>query len=930
MKRAIFFLLLLCFGVSAKSQDFAHGLKLLEKAENLNQEKVWDSAYTSAKESLAIFENLKNDSLVAQAAMELLYTTSHIHYTEQAQYFDLAKQAALKAQNPKLLAEVYYMKGRTLYENKEMGQAQPYFFKVDSLANKHGFLNETIVKALMARSEISRITFTHEGVEQGHDLQMQALELAKKLNSEELINDLYLRLADMNGLIENYPKAKEYADLAFNYYKKEDNVERMARVYLVYMNYYYAVDDYTSAGKKLEEGIEYLSRKDNPEQLASMLTAYGTYFRKRRNDCANALVQFEKAKTIYDSIHLKLSDRYMYLMEGMALCYAETKNFEKAYVFYQKAYETKRDLVKKANNEFTRDLEAKYQSEKKERQIALLASQKQLAEQQKKNERLLFLGGLFLLLITSAFFFFQFRNRQKTNGKLKEIDKAKSTFFANISHEFRTPLTLINGPIEDQLASTKLSKNDRKNLNMALRSVQRLKDLIDQLLALSKLESKNLKLQVQQANLPQFLLAQAEAFGFSCSEKNITYTLQIEKDEIVDWFDRDVIEKIVYDLISNAIKYTPDQESITVKGLRKDGIYEIRVQNSGNYIKPEEREKIFERFYKSNIVSPGAGIGLALTKELTELHHGSISMTSEEDGLTEFTVKIPIDKDAFESSEIFCAAISKTGDAAPIQEQFGLEKTIVAPEDAPILLVVDDNQDIRAYVSSIFENTYHVLCAKDGKEGFEMALEYVPDIVISDVMMPEEDGFGLTRHLKEHQLTSHIPVILLTAKNQVTAKLEAMGIGADAYVTKPFNPQLLRANVDNLIENRRKLQQRFAQEVILTPKDIAVSSEDEKFLEKLQKVLDDHLTNADFSADAFSAAMGVSRMQLYRKLKALTGQSSTEFLRSQRLKLAATLLKTNKISISEIGYTVGFNDPSYFTKCFKQEFGCSPSEYLSK
>ncbi len=930
MKRAIYFLLLLFFGVSANSQDFARGLKLLEKAETFNKEKVWDSAYFAAKDGLTIFENLKNDSLAAFAAKELLYTTNYINYGEQSQYFDLAKEKALKTQNPKLLSEVYYMKGRVLYDNREMGEAMPYFFKVDSLANKHGFLNETVVKALMARSEISRTTFTHEGVEQGHKLQMQALELAKKINSEELINDLYLRLADMNGLIENYPKAKYYADLAFNYYQKEDNVERMARVYLVYMNYYYAVDDYNSAGKKLEEGIEYLSKKDNPEQLASMLTAYGTFFRKRRSDCANALVQFEKAKIIYDSIDLRLSDRYMYLMEGMGLCYAETKNYEKAYVFYQKAYETKRDLVNKANNELTRELETKYQSEKKEQQIALLASQKQLVEQQKKNERLLFLGSLFLLIIASLFFFFQYRNRQKTNGKLKEIDKAKSTFFANISHEFRTPLTLINGPIEDQLTSKKLSKSDRKNLNMALRSVQRLKDLVDQLLDLSKLESKNLKLQVQQDNLPQFLLVQAEAFSFSCAEKNITYNIRIEKDEIVDWFDRDVIEKIFYNLIGNAIKYTPDQETITVKGRRKDRTYEICVQNSGNFIKPEEREKIFERFYKSNIVSPGAGIGLALAKELSELHHGSISMTSEKDGLTEFAVKIPIDKDAFESSEIFCAAISKTEVAAPTQKQFRLEKTIVTPEDAPILLVVDDNLDIRAYVSSIFENTYHVLCAQDGKEGFEMALEYVPDIVISDVMMPEEDGFGLTKNLKEHQLTSHIPVILLTAKNQVTAKLEAMGIGADAYVTKPFNPQLLRANVDNLIENRRKLQRRFAQEVILTTKDIAVSSEDERFLERLQKVLDDHLTNPDFSAETFSTAMGVSRMQLYRKLKALTGQSSTEFLRSQRLKLAAALLKTNKISISEIGYTVGFNDPSYFTKCFKQEFGCSPSEYLSK
>ncbi|WP_157429262.1 hybrid sensor histidine kinase/response regulator transcription factor [Aequorivita sublithincola] len=930
MKRALFLLQLLLLGISATSQSYDRGLKLLAKADNFNKEKVWDSAYTSAKESLTIFKNLQNDSLVAKAALELFYTTNNINYGEQSQYFDLALQNALKVQKPTLLAAVYYMKGRTHFENRDMGEAQPYFLKVDSLANQYDFLNETIVKAVMARSEISRITFTHDGVEIGHDLQLQALELAKKINSEELINDLYLRLSDMNGLIENYPEAKRYVDLAFNYYIKEDNVERMARVYLTYMNYYYAVDDYDNAGKKLEEGIEYLSNKNNPEQLASMLTAYGTYFRKRRNDCSKALIQFEKAKTIYDEIDLKLSDRYMYLMEGMALCFAETNNFEKAYIFYQKAYETKRDLVKKENNDLTRELETKYQSEKKEQQIALLASQKLLIEQQNKNDRLIFLGSILLFGIVSLFIFFQYRTRQKTNGKLKELDKAKSTFFANISHEFRTPLSLINGPIEDQLSSKKLSPNERKNLNMALRSAQRLEDLVDQLLALSKLESKNLNLQVQNTNLPQFLVAQAEAFSFSCSEKNISYTIHIEKDEVVDWFDRDVLEKIFYNLIGNAIKYTPEQGTITIEGSRSNNQYEITIENSGNFIKAEEREKIFERFYKSTTLSPGAGIGLALTKELTELHHGTILVNSEKGGLTTFTVQIPINKNAFESNEIFCAAISKTEEFSPTQEIVNLEKSIVIPEDAPILLIVDDNEDIRDYVSSIFETIYIVLSAKDGKEGFEKALEHIPDIVISDVMMPVEDGFELTKHLKENQLTSHIPVVLLTAKNQVTAKLEGMGIGADAYVTKPFNPQLLRANVDNLIENRRKLQQRFAQEVILAPKDIAVSSEDEKFLERLQKVLDEYLTNPDFSAETFAAEMAVSRMQLHRKLKALTGQTTTEFIRSQRLRLASKLLKVDKISISEVGYAVGFNDPSYFTKCFKQEFGSSPSEYLSK
>lgn len=513
--------------------------------------------------------------------------------------------------------------------------------------------------------------------------------------------------------------------------------------------------------------------------------------------------------------------------------------------------------------------------------------------------------------------------------KLKEIDEFKSRFFTNISHEFRTPLTLIYGPLQDQLNSTKLSQSERKNLHAALRSTQRLKDLVDQLLALSKLESKNLKLNVQQSNLPQFLMAQAEAFSFNCSEKNVDYKIKVEKDEIVDWFDQDILEKILYNLIGNAIKYTPENGEIIIEGKRRNNEYSINVKNNGNYIAPQLQEKIFERFYQSNHKNPGAGIGLALTKELVELHYGSIFLKSEQSGFTEFSISFPTNKEVFASNEIFSEAISKEETSAPIMEVFGVEKNVPIPEDAPILLIVDDSEDIRDYVSSIFETTYIIHTANEGKAAFDEALKHIPDIVISDVMMPGEDGFSFTKKLKEHPLTSHIPVILLTAKTQVASQLEGMGIGADAYVTKPFNPQLLKANVDNLIENRRKLQQRFSQEVILMPKDIAVSSADEQFLERLQKVLEKHLTDPDFSAEIFGNEMGVSRMQLHRKLKALTGQSTTEFLRSQRLKLALHLLREKNVSISEVGYAVGFNDPSYFTRCFKQEFGSSPSEYIS-
>ena len=611
----------------------------------------------------------------------------------------------------------------------------------------------------------------------------------------------------------------------------------------------------------------------------------------------------------------------------LAEAYSQQGNYKDAFHSSRIASQINDSIQQAQSAEKIKEIEGIYQTESRDREIALLTAQNELTEQQKRNQRNLLWGILAITLIAGFFIVTQFRNRQKITRKLQELDTAKSTFFANISHEFRTPLTLINGPIEDQLASGNLSQNERKNLTSALRNTHRLKDLVDQLLALAKLESKNLKLNIQSGNLPNFIILQAEAFLFSCDEKNIDFSVEIEKDEKIDWFDQDILEKILYNLMGNAIKYTPENGSIILRGNRKGDDFEISVTNSGNYITPEQQKKIFERFYQTNTKNPGTGIGLSLTKELTEIHKGKISLKSEENGKTEFKVLLPVNKDTFGEDQIFSENTTPESTAKNQIMEAQVEKEIVLGEDAPVILVIDDSKDIREYVSSIFENSFTIFSATNGREGFEKAIEHIPDIVVSDVMMPEEDGFTFTKKLKEHQLTSHIPVILLTAKTHITSKLEGMGIGADAYVTKPFNSQLLKVTVENLIENRRKLQQRFAQEVVLMPKDIAVSSADEQFLERLQKVLDENITEPSFSIENFGNEMNVSRMQLHRKLKALTGQSASEFLRSQRLKLAAKILREKKIPISEVGYTVGFNDPSYFTKSFKKEFGMTPSEY---
>ena len=784
-----------------------------------------------------------------------------------------------------IIAAAYQSLGNIYLELKDYNTAENYYIKANKEFEKIPgagtfYFNTTNVY-------LGQVYYHKGQYEKADELLSKTLLFFEGIKDQRTVAEINNYLGLINLEYGDLEKAEVYFQNSFLFQKKND----------------YNLEAAQSALQLGKLNIQ----KGNPANAINYLENAITYNQEIKNG------------TINQNAHSLLADAYA--IQG---------NYKAAYNNSKIAKRINDSIQQVQSAEKIKEIEGLYQTESRDKEIALLTAKNELAKQQKTNQRNVLMAIVFLVTIGGIFLFFQLRNRKKTNKKLLELDTAKSNFFANISHEFRTPLTLINGPIEDQLNSKNLSLSETKNLKSALRNTQRLKDLVDQLLALAKLESGNLKLNIQCANMPNFLIAHAEAFFYSCSEKNIQFSVDVYKDEIDDWFDQDILEKILYNLMGNAIKYTPENGFIVLSGKRVGTKFEISVSNTGNYIPHEQQQKIFQRFYQTNTKNPGAGIGLALTKDLVDIHKGTISLKSKENDFTEFKITLPLDRSDFDEAQIFSENTKvEYLDTISIPDKIVL-KEFVLPEDAPVILVIDDSKYIRDYVSSIFETTFVVHTACNGKEAFTIAIEVIPDIVISDVMMPEEDGFTFTKHLKEHQLTSHIPVILLTAKSQVTSKLEALGIGADAYITKPFNSQLLKATVDNLIENRRKLQQRFAQEVILTAKDIAISSEDEKFLEKLQEVLDEHLTKPDFSAETFSEVMGVSRMQLYRKLKALTGQSSSEFLRSQRLKLASVLLKTNKISISEIGYSVGFNDPSYFTKCFKQEFGCSPSEYLSK
>ncbi len=530
--------------------------------------------------------------------------------------------------------------------------------------------------------------------------------------------------------------------------------------------------------------------------------------------------------------------------------------------------------------------------------------------------------------------------------KLQELDNMKSRFFANISHEFRTPLTLILGPLEDMLARSKNS-SDKKNLGLMQRNARRVLQLINQLLDLSRLESGKLKLQAARGDLVAFLKGIVMSFASLAEQKQIDLQYIVSEDQEdlpvlkAIYFDRDQVEKIFYNLLANAFKFTSEGGvvQVTIINNQRAGSVEIKVKDNGKGIQADRLDNIFKRFYQVDADNTreqeGTGIGLALTKELVELHHGKISVSSEVGKGTEFVVMLPVGTEHLTAEEIVDApplpedamdAVAVTVEQSPIQPEATKPLAQLNEDDIPIILVVDDHLDVRNYIRSHLELEYRVVEAKDGEEGVKTAAEIIPDMVISDVMMPKLDGYQLCAALKMNEKTSHIPVILLTAKAGEQDKLSGLETGADDYLTKPFNSKELHVRVRNLIELRRRLQKRFQKEGLLKPRAVTVTSVEEAFLTRMMNILEENLGEEDFGVESLSSALHIGRRQLHRKIKALTGETPTDFIRSIRLQRAKQLLEQKSGTVSEIAFQTGFSSLPYFSTAFKDQFGLLPSE----
>ncbi len=514
--------------------------------------------------------------------------------------------------------------------------------------------------------------------------------------------------------------------------------------------------------------------------------------------------------------------------------------------------------------------------------------------------------------------------------KLKEMDVLKTRLFANISHEFRTPLTLIKSPIE-KLEENKKNKISTTDIKMIRRNTNRLLGLVNQLLDLSKLDGGKMQLNLEDGDVYKCIRAAASAFGSHATSRNIDFQIKVPSTRLWASFDRDKLEKIMYNLLSNAFKFTPNGSKVTIHVWHEEHSLHLEIGDKGYGIDKKNLPHIFDRFYQVDDSytkeNTGTGIGLALTKELVDLMGGTILVESEVATGTIFMVNLPMEE--ILTGQLDNIDYPKHTDYDELFETLEAENKITYTKLGTVL-VIEDNNDMRYYIKELLAQDYEVLEAVNGKEGLLKATKRMPDLIITDLMMPQMDGTTLCKKLKTDISTSHIPIIMLTAKAGIENKLEGLETGADEYLIKPFNVKELQMRVKNLIRQRQELRKLFSNNGSLDPKDVTVTSLDDKFLTKVLHLLETKHSDPDFGVPQMQSELAMGKTQLHMKIKALTNQPPGELLRNFRLKRATQLLSKKSDSISQVAYSVGFNSLSYFTKCFKDYYGSSPTEYFNR
>lgn len=590
---------------------------------------------------------------------------------------------------------------------------------------------------------------------------------------------------------------------------------------------------------------------------------------------------------------------------------------------------------------------------------------------------ILFYVILFILFTTSIVYIFIYIYRLRHQINLEQqLTNIKLRFFTNISHELRTPLTLITSPVSEVLEHEPLSPEARKHLTLVHKNTSRMLRLINQILDFRKIENKKMKLLLEKMEVIALLQRVMDNFRLIAEEKNIGFRLQSDQETIYAWIDQDKFEKIVFNLLSNAFKYTPPNKDITVNVKVMEERLTVSVADEGIGIDLKKQQTLFQRFetlVNSNILQPSSGIGLSLVKELIELHQGGVQVDSRPGVGSEFIVTLPLDPKAYEGkenaefilndapsivpqheekAEVNGSGPERNGsdsekkDSDPEKDNFDPEKSDSdsekSDEEQISVLIVEDNVELRGFLNDILSATYKVIEATNGQEGLECALQYIPDFIISDIMMPVMDGLDMAKAVKENRDICHIPIILLSAKSSLDDRISGLEQGIDDYITKPFSSTYLKTRIKALLRQRKLLQELYLEQWIekqkkspvtftdIEPCQPQITPFDDQFMEKVMEIMERQMDNSEVTIDEFAQEIGMGRSVFYQKLKSIVGLSPVDFIREMRIKRAAQLIESGEFNVSSIAYMTGFNDPKYFSKCFKKKYGVNPSEYKGK
>ena len=710
---------------------------------------------------------------------------------------NLALKHALEANNSEVTARANLILGNIHYTKWESSIALNYYQKVDSILSGEKIVNKILYSARLNMGNIHMRLIEDisdiEGFERVEMYYNDALQVAEKIGDSSKQGYIYIRLGHIKNAL------KKDID-ALNYFKKADQYITENSQYI--KDLYYALGvGFLGVGEKdkstlyMAKYFELRKQSGIPSEIAIGYWSYGLHLFKI-GDYKGAIYHENKSSELFSSFENIDYGRLSSINKIVYESFQNLGDYNNAFKFLLKHKEMNDSAIAVSKRISLEEIETKYQTAKKEEEILTLKNEYLLAQAQKTSQRNLLLGGLGFTSLAGLFLFMLFRNRQKTNNKLRELDALKSNFFTNISHEFRTPLTLISTPIQEALSKKDLSQEQRSHFQIASRNTKRLLSLVDQLLLLSKIDSGTLKLQLEQGPVMTFIAAWCESFSYLAEQKNISFEFNCKDREAIAWFDADALQKIVVNLLANAIKYTPENGHINVSASCNGKQLTFEVANTGQPLSKNQIDTIFNRFYQVNGQHEGAGIGLSLVKELVTLHQGTIGAQSDMQGIT-FKVILCTDNEklknfTLKSNPTSLGVPDHLMDTITIEESGYPHTEEVHDDTLPILLLVEDNTDLITLLTDTFKNEYKVLTASNGEEGISKALEMVPDIIVSDVMMPVKDGVELTKTLKKDERTSHIPIVLLTAKAGDENKLTGIDVGADDYMTKPFNQKILR------------------------------------------------------------------------------------------------------------------------------------------